>query len=73
MRRKRLGAHPGQAAQRDGGVLNQAARQGLDQALAKRGLGSSVYNGADGYRDVIRAVGRANDPAFDENNFDVAE
>ena len=53
--------------------INQSARQGLDQALTKRGLSPTIYNGADGYRDVIRAVGRANDPAFDENNFDVAE
>ena len=41
--------------------------------LQARGIDTSFINGTDGYREVIRGIGRTIEPAFDENNFDVVE
>lgn len=38
-----------------------------------RGIDTSFVGNADGYRDVIRSIGRLHVLDFDENNFDVAE
>ncbi len=53
-------------------AINQAASAALSAALLKRSIAVS-YGGTDGYRDVIRAIGRKLEPTFNENNFDVAE
>lgn len=53
-------------------AINTATKNAVDAMLARRGIAAS-FGSADGYRDAVRAVGRENDPAFDENNFDIAE
>jgi hypothetical protein len=52
-------------------AMQGAARVALEAALTRR-AGVTV-NGADGYRDLIRQVGRKLDPNFHENAFDVSE
>lgn len=52
-------------------AINTTTKNGMLNALTKRGIDTSFVGNADGYRDVIRGVGRAADPVFDENNFDV--
>lgn len=52
-------------------AMQSTARSALDAALQRR-AGITV-NGADGYRDLIRQVGRKLDPNFHENAFDVSE
>lgn len=42
-------------------------------AAEKRGVDPSLIDGADGYRDALRIIGRALEPAFDENKLDVAD
>jgi hypothetical protein len=41
--------------------------------LQRRGLNPGWLDNADGFRDVVRNIGQALEPAFDENFFDVAE
>lgn len=55
-------------------AINAATKTAMENALSRRNLpANTIVDGKDGYRDVIRAIGRANAPGFDENNFDVAE
>ncbi len=53
-------------------AVNNAAGNAMSAALSRRGVSVS-WGGTDGYRDVVRAIGRRLDAAFDENKFDVAE
>jgi hypothetical protein len=53
-------------------ALKTSTRVAARQALQRRGFDVSAIDNADGFRDVIRAVGRQLDAHFDENNFDVA-
>lgn len=41
--------------------------------LQALGIATSFIGGTDGYREVIKAIGKINNPAFDENKFDVNE
>lgn len=56
----------------DGAIaaLSRAARRQLDDALAKFGLADLSPQPGDGYRDLLRAIGRRHQPGFDENRFD---
>lgn len=53
-------------------ALQTQARNRMQQALARRGIAVDVAS-ADGYRDVVRGIGRQLNPAFSEENFDVAD
>lgn len=48
-------------------------RTEMKATLTKYGIPTSVVDTADGYRDVIRAVGRTIKPDFVEDSFDVTE
>lgn len=52
-------------------ALAQARRDALRATLARRGIDVGNIDGYDGYRNVIRAIGRTLDPNFHEDNFDV--
>jgi len=52
--------------------LNVAARQSLEDTIAKRGINVSVDNAA-GYRSTLDALGKYIDPNFDIDNFDVSD
>lgn len=52
-------------------ALAQARRDALRAFLARRGLDVGNIDSYDGYRNVIRAIGRKLDPNFHEDNFDV--
>jgi hypothetical protein len=54
-------------------AMQTAARNAMNNALTRRGFSVAGIDNADGYRDVIRSVGRSLNPNFNENNFDVAE
>lgn len=45
----------------------------MKAAVERRGIDPAVIDGADGYRDAVRAIGRALDSTFDENKFDVLD
>lgn len=59
----------------DGKVSAVEGRSRMDagSALERRGFVSSHLTGKDGYREVIRSIGKELDGNFDENNFDVSE
>lgn len=54
-------------------AINAVARQAMLNRLAARSINGNVVQTADGYREVIRGIGRELNPLFDENNFDVAD
>lgn len=54
-------------------AMQSQAKNGLINAMDRRGFATGLISSADGYRDVIRGIGRELNPNFDENNFDVAE
>lgn len=54
-------------------AMNSAAKNALMAAMEKRGFATGYISGADGYREVVRGIGRAINPNFNENNFDVSE
>lgn len=53
-------------------AINTATKNRMMTALANRGIDTSFVGNSDGYRDVIRGVGRVLEPSFDENNLDIA-
>ncbi|MBA3622931.1 MAG: hypothetical protein H0W48_00375 [Methylibium sp.] len=53
-------------------AVNAATKTAMLNAMTKRGIDTSFVTGADGYRDVIRGIGRSLDAAFDENALDVS-
>lgn len=54
--------------------INQATKALMKAAVNRRGLNAdALVDAKDGYREVIRGLGRALDPAFSEDNFDVRE
>jgi len=55
------------------GAINTATKNNMIAKMQARGIDTGFINSVDGYRDVIRAIGRSISPAFDENNFDIAE
>lgn len=53
-------------------VHRQTMQKFEDRAKA-RGYDTGVFSTADGFRDVIRGLGRQLSPNFHEENFDVSE
>jgi hypothetical protein len=54
-------------------AMHQATKQAMRAALVRRGVGGGSADNADGYRDVLRAIGRRLNPDFHEDRFDVSE
>jgi len=55
-------------------AINGTTKGLMKAAMTRRGLNANaLVDGTDGYRDVIRGIGRSIDLTFDENKFDVAE
>ncbi|HEU4753964.1 MAG TPA: hypothetical protein VFU47_12720 [Armatimonadota bacterium] len=54
-------------------AINNATRSQMLTRLQARGLDTSFVQNADGYREVVRGIGRHLSPNFDENAFDVAD
>jgi hypothetical protein len=52
--------------------MHTPTRQAMAAMLLSRGFSTDFLNGADGFRDVIREVGRQLDPAFNEVHFEVS-
>lgn len=52
-------------------AMKTSTKAAARAVLQRRGFDASALDNADGYRDVIRAVGKSLDQGFDENNFDV--
>lgn len=52
-------------------AINTATKNAMIAKLQARGIDTSFIGNADGYRDVIRGIGQAIEPAFNENNFDL--
>jgi hypothetical protein len=55
------------------GAMHQATKLAMRAGLIARGLNASIADNADGFRDVLRGIGRHLNPTFHEDNFDVAE
>lgn len=53
-------------------AINTQARNGMLNALQKRGFVTSAINNADGYRDALQQIGRQRGKAFDIDQFDVS-
>lgn len=53
--------------------VHTATKNNMIAKMKKRGINTAFIDSTDGYREVIRGVGKILDPQFDENNFDVAE
>lgn len=54
--------------------IHNATRSKMKTDIQNRtGQSSAWVDGVDGYREVIRGLGKFLEPTFDENNFDVAE
>jgi hypothetical protein len=54
-------------------AINTVTLNATKSMLRRRGLSDAIVDGKDGYRDLIRAAGRAFKPDFDENKFDVTD
>jgi hypothetical protein len=50
-------------------AMHAATKAAMVSAMTKRGIPSDIVTSADGYRDVIRGIGRRIDPAFHEDTF----
>lgn len=53
--------------------MHTPTKNGMTAKLNARGIDTSALGNADGYRDLIRGLGRQHDAAFDEKAFDVSE
>ncbi|HBA72214.1 MAG TPA: hypothetical protein DCZ63_08520 [Geobacter sp.] len=53
--------------------VHTPTKNALIATLKRLGLATEFISNTDGYREVIRALGRVNNPDFDENKFDVNE
>lgn len=53
--------------------IHTPTKNAMLSKLAALGVDTSWIGTADGYREVIRGIGRINNPNFDENSFDVNE
>lgn len=70
---KRITAMPDFALDGKMSAINTATKNGMLNALQKRGFSTSTIGNADGYRDALRDIGKQRDPVFDIDNFDLAE
>lgn len=55
------------------GAMHAATKASMRSALVKYGIPTSISDNADGFRDVIRGIGRKVNPNFVEDSFDVTE
>ena len=53
--------------------IHTATKNAMVAKLKKLGVDTAYIQTTDGYREVIRGLGRTNNPDFDENKFDVNE
>ncbi len=53
-------------------AMHQPTKARMEEALLRRGLVVRT-DGVRGYREILREVGRKNDPSFDEDAFDVLD
>lgn len=53
--------------------VHTATKNQMVADLKSIGIDTAFIAGTDGYREVIRAIGRITNPDFDENSFDVNE
>lgn len=53
--------------------IHTPTKNAMIAKLKALGVDTSWIATTDGYREVIRGIGKINNPAFDENNFDVNE
>lgn len=53
--------------------IHTPTKTAMINKLKSLGVDTSWINTTDGYREVIRGIGRINNPNFDENAFDVNE
>lgn len=54
-------------------AMHTPTKTAMKAALAKRGIETDWVNNADGFREVIRNLGKLHDARFDENDFDVVD
>lgn len=54
-------------------AMDGSVRAAMVAEFSRRDIPSAIVSGADGYRELIRALGHIQDPAFSEDAFDVAE
>ncbi len=55
------------------GIHNATRAQMKADIEARTAKSATWVDGTDGYREVIRGIGRFLEPVFDENNFDVVD
>lgn len=53
--------------------IHTATKNKMITTLKSLGVDTAFIQTTDGYREVIRGIGRINNPDFDENKFDVNE
>lgn len=53
--------------------IHTPTKNNMISNLQALGINTNFINNTDGYREVIRMLGRINNPNFDENNFDINE
>lgn len=53
--------------------MHKPTKDKMVEKLQKRGIPTAFLATADGYREVIRQIGRQLEPQFDENGLDVAD
>lgn len=49
-------------------AMHGPTKTAMVNALAARGINTAFIGSADGFREVIRTLGRMHNPAFDENS-----
>lgn len=55
-------------------AINAATKGQMKAALVRRGLNAdAIVDAKDGFREVVRGIGQALDPVFDENKFDITD
>ena len=54
-------------------AINTVTKNGMINALKKRGFDTSTIGNTDGYRDALHDIGKQRDPDFNIDKFDVAE
>jgi hypothetical protein len=70
---KRLDALPDFPLDGKVDAIENTAKVGMRNVLGKRGFSREHATNKDGYREVIRSIGRELDPGFDENDLDASE
>jgi hypothetical protein len=54
-------------------AMHAPTKNGMVGKMQARGINTAFIGVTDGYREIIRTLGRQHFSDFDENNFDVAE